>query len=378
MFIPNNLQEATLLESLNVEGPGRESLAGLARNPFCMGIPEAVTVELFGVDGLIQDRKPHMMEVPINVDDLTFRVVTTATPEEAKQLLETATPGLRIFYEKYRENDGSILIPLKAQPLLDSYKKANRMEGSADDSPVFYVGHGILQQMVTNPTDVATVGANVGVFYCRSLLAQVEDGQIYREAAMVLGAAASAFRRSPADGEWIAVRFLDQLPFLEDALQVLINWLEAIKNSIDSIIDTIRKYIEFVEARVIELQQLIVRINALIQSLLGYSFRIPQCSALFLQSQGTDGVLADLVTANNKPSDSPLGYGAGVAIVIPLPFGSVALALGLLQAFMVKETGSQDLNSTLSSGDFILDAIGLEALPGPPPVPPPDEGPDVL
>ena len=380
-FIPEDLQEATLLDSLNVEGgPGKEMQAGVALNPFCMDINQNVMSELFGVKGLIRDRKPHMMEAPINKDDPTFRVVNTATPEEAEELLKTAAPGLRIFYEKYREEDGSISVPLKAQPLLNTYNDSNRMEGSADDSPVFYVGKDTLVQMGSNITE-ATAGANAGVFYCRSLLANVLDGQLYQEAAVALGVASSAFQRTPADGEWIAVRFLDQFPFLEDALQVLINWLEAIKNSIDSIVDTIRKYIEFAEARVIELQQLMVRINALIQSLLGYSFRIPKSSALFLQSQGTDGVLADLVSADNKPSDSPLAYGAGVAIVIPLPLGaapSALRALGLLQAFMVKEAGTQDLDATLSSGETIPDAIGLEALPGPPPVPPADEGPDVL
>jgi hypothetical protein len=67
-----------------------------------------------------------------------------------------------------------------------------------------------------------------------------------------------------------------------------------------------------------------------------------------------------------------------MAIVIPLPFGIAALALELLQAFMVKESGTQDLDATLSSGASIPDVVGLEALPGPPPVPPADEGPDVL
>lgn len=377
-FIPNNVQEATILDSLNIQGAGGETQAGLALNPFCMGIPEAAVVEMFSISNLFRDRKPQMMEGPVNVEDPSFDIVTTATPEKAAELLELATPGLRIFYEKYRQEDGSISVPPDAQPLLSAYESANRLEGSADDSPVFYLGFRELEKITDNPLATSQAADNAGVFYCRSLLANVEDGQLYQQAAIALGASASAFRRSPADGEWIALRFLDQLPYLEDALQVLLNWLEAVKNSIDSIIETIRKYIEFVEARLIELQQLIVRINALIQSLLGYAFRIPKCSALFLRSQGTDGVLADLVTADNKPSDGPLAYGAGVAILIPLPFGAAALALELLQALLVKETGSQDLDETLTSGSTIPAAIGLEALPGPPPVPPTDEGPDVL
>ena len=58
-------------------------------------------------------------------------------------------------------------------------------------------------------------------------------------------------------------------------------------------------------------------INSLIQSLLNLVITLPRLSALGLLSSGTDGVVADLMNAQEKPYDSPLAYGAGVAMVIP-------------------------------------------------------------
>jgi hypothetical protein len=151
-----------------------------------------------------------------------------------------------------------------------------------------------------------------------------------QQAALTLRVAGAAIRKTKADGDWIYIRWLDTCPGVEDFLAMVANWVEAIRASLQSIIDVIRKYIEFIEARIVELQQLIHRINALLQSVLGFTFQMPKCSVLTLVSDGTGGVLADLVKAENKPSDSPLSYGGGLAVVIPLfPGFAVDLLLSL-------------------------------------------------
>jgi len=161
------------------------------------------------------------------------------------------------------------------------------------------------------------------------------------------------------DGEWIAIRLFDAFPELDEFLTAIENWVRTLADALQSLADAIVKYIEFVQAQIIELQQLIRRINALIQSLLAFSFALPQFSGLMLLSEGTDGLMADLVAADNKPSDSPLSYGGGVAVVIP--FGP-SFILDLIQV-LAAGTGepTQDLDGTTGFG-AAPPAIGIEAI----------------
>ena len=92
-----------------------------------------------------------------------------------------------------------------------------------------------------------------------------------------------------------------------------------------------------------------------------------------LLSDGTAGTLGDFISADNKPSDSPLAYGAGLAIVIP---AGPALAMDILRAFLSLQDGDPQPGATLSDGSA-GDAINAEQLPPPPPLPP-DPPPDVL
>ena len=45
------------------------------------------------------------------------------------------------------------------------------------------------------------------------------------------------------------------------------------------------------------------------------AFDLPSFSGLLLVENGTDGITKGLVTAGNKPSDTPLSYGGGVLIM---------------------------------------------------------------
>jgi hypothetical protein len=186
--------------------------------------------------------------------------------------------------------------------------------GSADMSPVIYNRTG----PVVNDMQ-----------YIRNAFFEAAD--IYSAAAEVLAisAAPSTLVRAPGEGGWIAYRLLPQgIPAIEQFLDDVLKWLRTIQAGLDSIIEVIKAYINLIEARILELQALINRINNLIQSLA--DLQVPAASGLVVVTNGTDGVVGELVTATNKPSDSATSYGGGVVILSGGLNSSVA---SLLQAF---------------------------------------------
>ncbi|OHD22585.1 MAG: hypothetical protein A2Y38_00495 [Spirochaetes bacterium GWB1_59_5] len=94
-----------------------------------------------------------------------------------------------------------------------------------------------------------------------------------------------------------------------------------------------RKYIEFVQAAIADLQALLRRINALIQSFLTFAVTLPSFSGLMLRSKGTDNLLAEFLAAENKPADGPSYLGAGIVVI-----GVSPIPLWLLDTiFLIKE-----------------------------------------
>jgi len=367
--LPKYMQDATLWQSL-----GEPSLNfGIARNPTsAVGGHDEMGATITGNPDVTQDRDPQMQAG--YVDRLSPRweesiiYYNVFDSEELLQSFLDSTPtGLRAIYEKCvsRDESGNLVVlnvPVDWATQLETASTQKVLAGSADNSPVFFYGD-------TSP---------LRVYYCRGLFVksdlqtgqQADKGSILQQASLALRVAGAAIRRSLSDGDWIYIRWFDTMPGLEDFFATLANWMEAIRASLQSIIDTIKKYIEYIEARIVELQQLIRRINSLIQSILGFMFQIPKCSALTLISNGTGGVLADLVQAENKPSDSPLAYGAGVAVVVPL-FPSFAL-LDLLLAFWKSDPGGSP------SGFMGQDPATVQGIDGVPVVPPDPVVPDVL
>lgn len=334
---------------------------GVAPNIYSMDIPERDADDLFTVPGLIL-RKPHFGEwQPRDVEV----VAELEDPAEVQALIARSPVMVGNIYAKFVTPDGKLKVPTEWVQYLQSVKGITRTLGSADFAPVLYVNRTRLQEL--------TPGApkNAGsVVFCRNLFdikINNDTESLYQQAALVLNLATAAFDRSPEDGEWIAIRLFDAFPALEDFLASILNWLKAIQEAIKSIVDAIIKYIEFVQAQIVELQQLIRRINAMIQSLLSFTFALPAFSGLMLVSNGTDGVMADLVAAQNKPSDSPLAYGGGVALVVPL---APTFLLDLF--FLGEDDGSGETQVARPP-----DAVGVEQIPPGAGAPPSDE-PDVL
>jgi len=359
------LKAGPLLDSLKPEeDQGSLLVAGLARNPVGIAGQTDHLETIVGLPYVTMDRSPQMQEVKIGGNGPLWAGEWEAevAAKDVPALLAESPTGIRWLYERCIQDDGSIKVPEDWYPAMNAItKETPEHMGSADISPVFYLN----RKYTTSPSEGDWAFARI--LYCRGLFAKANNGQILEEAAIALGLAGATLR-SPDDGAWLNIRYVDSFPGIDRVVSMITNWVEAVMKSLQSIIDTYKKYIEFLEARIIEMQQLIRRINGMIQTILGTTVQIPKCSALTLVSDGTNGVLTDLVSAETKPSDGPRAYGAGVAIVIPI---GPTWIMDLIKAALKQEEGSP------VEGEYLAGA-GITGITGIPEDSPESDEPDVL
>jgi hypothetical protein len=358
---------------------GGETDFGVALSPWGMGVGEDVTNELLkAVDSktgnslIVTHRKPHFIEWPGaggNFVPDTAGMPREVPAEEAQEFLDDLHPGLRLFYERHVNADGDIVLDQEEAVYLEEFEAIKKLVGSVDRSPVFYYGRDEMAAIDADDPALLNKVPTVEVAFCRSLLSEHLGGFLVQEAALVLGVAAAGLRPA-ADGAWFRRRLGDMLPSLEEFLDAILNWIEVVLKSLESAADALIAYIEFVEERIVALQQFLRRINGLIQ--LGFSFglTIPQINGLLLFSNGTDGLLADFVAAGNKPVDTAQHYGGGVALVAPAAPGLLVDLIRL--ALEPPEEGAAMLE------ELPEDLFGIENLSEEELNPPSDPEPDVL
>jgi hypothetical protein len=191
-------------------------------------------------------------------------------------------------------------------------------KGSQDRVPVFYSRSGV------RINDIA---------FIRNLI----PDSVYEGAAFVLQLAAGQALR-PQEGGWIAYRaFPMGLPDVDDFFDRILAFLEAIQASLDSIAQTILNYIEFLQARIRELQALLNQINNMIQRLLRFFIAIPSGAGLIVVGSGTAGLVSGLVASTNKPTLPPPipaidTYTGGIVLVAGgIPTIALDLFAGLFQ-----------------------------------------------
>lgn len=231
----------TILDSLDIEGTGSESLWGVAANPLAIGQDEASVLA----------RMNAQSPFPIRFSRTPGFLVPDAAAEFALQ-----TPFER---------------------------------GSADYSPVLYDRTGV-------PPDVS-------MRFCRNIF--LANPTVLTAANLVLQIAAAPIARSSRSGEgaWYAVRLFPQaLPGPDSALSEILGFLASIQAGTKAVSATIEAYIDFLQARILELEALLQRIQALLD--VTASINVPASSGLIVSGAGTDGVLQALLTAEDKPQDS--------------------------------------------------------------------------
>lgn len=300
----NLSKDMTILDSLDVTDTdtGGKFSDGLGLNPFCVGVaPQIVERDFFfEAKGIMGPREPGFFERKVKIDS-----IPEIMEEDAASLFLEIHPQFHDFLATTRkvEKDAKgkdVVVYRVPDAFRAMVEQSKQTLGSADNSPVLYLSSGRL----------ATGVLEGQVFFCRNLI----DSELYREAAMILNVAGAALKRPSADGQWTSIRVTAALPDLKAFLDQINGWLNTIKQGTKAVTDALQRYIEFVEARIAELQQLIRRINSFLQSII--AIKIPEADVLAVLSDGTDGVLADFVGASDKPSDNALTtYGGGFVLL---------------------------------------------------------------
>lgn len=133
-----------------------------------------------------------------------------------------------------------------------------------------------------------------------------------------------------APGEWKYIRFFPTgVPMLEEVLRQVSQFCQRLADSTQAASDLITNFIDFYKQRVLELQNFISRIQGLVNQLDLLLDVIPPMEILVTVSQGTEGAVNDLTTANNKPTDGKDAFAAGI---VALAGGAPSILVDLIKA----------------------------------------------
>lgn len=301
-IVPDDL---TILDTFDVEEVsgtgGDEEDYGVALNPWSVGSPETIVErDFFLLDlGIMVAIGPgfhiYLVAVP--------KLAPSYTEKEAKAYLEK-NKHMRVFFKSIKGRQdvkkGGRTTSEVIYRVPDVYRRgAVKVSSSTLFAPVFYV----------NQDNLISGGKGGRVFYCRNLFPQ----EIYDQALLTLNLAGSAFKNSAADGEWIAAKMFIAIPELQQFFRNISLWANTLKVGTKAITSAIQQYIDFLEARIIEVQELINRLNALIQTIVQVDF--PAVNGLVVVEDGSDAILSAFIGAANKPSDGATAYGAGAVLL---------------------------------------------------------------
>ena len=276
-------REFTIIQAMLSEN---ESI-GIGMNPTSVGAPEDSTGKNVASQ-LCKDT--NVGDIPGYWLEHFYEKVTERFDEALAVTIESESFETTLLREEDVNSSSQIVVQGDKQLL----------SGSVINSPVCYVRRG------PRVTKIA---------YCRNIF---ED--LYESAAFALGVANGPLSKgTDPDGGWITVRLGMMIPELDMFLDSIISWMKALVSAGNSIGKTIRQYIDYVQARIIELQTLIQRINSLLQNLLSIFGDLPAAALLTVISQGSEGIIEGLVTAQNKPGDGPGSYSAGAVVVMAAP-----------------------------------------------------------
>jgi hypothetical protein len=277
---------------------------------------------------LAVDRAEDLLNLRFVFGDETYTVVTdpnspffdndaffTATPME---LLQDTDPQRGLGPNPY-----SIGVP--------GGRVADRIRGEmTDDAVLARAPHFFYARAAFGQTIIPNSGRgsydNAPVVYSRTnnrlnkidFFRNLIPDEVYEGARFVLQVAAGPAVR-PQERGWIAFRVFPQgIPSIDRFFDQIIALLRSIQAAIESIAETIVRYIEFLQSRLRELQAFLNRLNALIQRLLRFFFSITPAAGLVVVAPGTDGVTTALLASTNKPilpenaqADS---YGGGIVL----------------------------------------------------------------
>ena len=94
---------------------------------------------------------------------------------------------------------------------------------------------------------------------------------------------------------------------------MILNWVKSLKMGSLGIVDALLGYIDFLESRILEMQSLLRRLDAIVSSVI--TIQLPPLASLFLLGNGTEDVLSKFLAAKGPPQDSAAAYGGGVVLL---------------------------------------------------------------
>lgn len=146
---------------------------------------------------------------------------------------------------------------------------------------------------------------------------QMIPAGIYMKARMVLGITSDQSARNTSQrGSWLATKpFSVRAPTgrLLTILDKMDGFLNVLLAGAQTGADAILRFISFLEQRVREIQELIKRIEGLLD--IPFLIPFPEAKALLLITNGTAGVVTGLLQSEEKPTEGAGAYACGTAMI---------------------------------------------------------------
>lgn len=181
-----------------------------------------------------------------------------------------------------------------------------------------WLGSGLGASFHPGSLDTAPViGPSDGAFPTYWFARQMIPESLYLKARMVLGITSdqSARNTSPR-GSWQATKpFSVRAPTgrLLTILDKVDGFLNVLLAGAQKGADAILRFISFLEQRVREIQELIKRIEGLLD--IPFLIPFPEAKALLLITNGTAGVVTGLLQSEEKPTEGAGAYACGAAVI---------------------------------------------------------------
>lgn len=221
-------------------------------------------------------------------------------------ILESLQPGLSAFRGVARNPFAAAVLHETSPPYrrvlgrTPGFFEKDNGTGSADYSPCIKVTRVRLSQKVTYGTRL---------IYARNLF----PDEVYQAARIALGISTPPLKKPVEDGNWQTIRFDKAFPEVEQFVRMILNFADTLRDGVKDVTSAISDYIDFVESRLVELEDLLFRIDTTLT--LATIIKFPQFAMLTTVSNGTDGLVSDFLQATDKPVDGEEFYGAGGVVV---------------------------------------------------------------
>jgi hypothetical protein len=188
-------------------------------------------------------------------------------------------------------------------------------QGDQTPSSILVQAQQALPQSTFGPSDVLASAPMIydsihkNAWYVREVI----PDEIYSLAQEILGLTSASTLTTGGWTTWRPFTSTSPLGANSEILGTLESFLRAGSAGTDSVANALDNSISFLEQRVKEIQEVLRKIDTFLD--LPFQIAIPDLLVLPLLVNGTEGVLSGLAQAENKPTDGPGAYSAGLVFL---------------------------------------------------------------